>query len=110
MRSILLKTVGPKTVLEEQLRGISGVERAFIYGSWARRYHGEAGPFPEDVDLMVIGTAAVDEIRARTDDASRKLGRDVTVSVLLPNEWQGSKTGYIVHLQSEPQVELDVRR
>ena len=56
LRSILLKTVGPKAVLEQQLARSRGLERALIYGSWARRYHGEPGPFPQDIDLMVIGT------------------------------------------------------
>ncbi len=42
LRSILLKTIGPKAVLEEHFAGLGGVDRAMIYGSWARRYDGEA--------------------------------------------------------------------
>lgn len=110
LHSILLKTIGPKAVLETQLRGLPGVDRALIYGSWARRYHGEPGPLPQDVDLMVIGTGDVAEIRAEADRASRKLGRDVNVSVLTPEEWNRSQTGFLTHLKSEPQVELDLLR
>lgn len=110
LHSILLKTIGPKAVLEQQLRGLRGVERALIYGAWARRYHGEPGPLPRDVDLMVIGTADVAKIRAEADRASRKLGRDVNVSVLTPAEWNSSQTGFLAHLKSEPQVELEVLR
>lgn len=84
--SILLKTIGPKAVLEERLCGLRGVDHALIYGSWARRYHGEPGPLPQDVDLMVIGTGDISEIRAAADRASRTLGRDVNVSVLAPDE------------------------
>src|SRR6185503_7653369 len=80
LRSILLKTIGPKAVLEERLRGLPGVDRALIYGSWAHRYDGRPGPLPQDVDLMVIGTGDVNSIRAATDAASRTLGRDVNVS------------------------------
>lgn len=110
LHSILLKTIGPKAVLETQLRGLRGVDRAFIYGSWARRYYGEAGPLPQDVDLMVIGTGDVGEIRAEADSASRTLGRDVNVTVLTTDEWDDSPTGFITHLKSEPLVELDLLR
>lgn len=112
LRSILLKTIGPKAVLEERLRGVRGIERALIYGSWARRYHGEPGPLPQDIDLMVIGSGsgAVAEVRAAADRASRTLGRDVSVTVLRPDEWTGSPTGFVAHLRSEPQVELDLLR
>lgn len=110
LHSILLKTIGPKAVLEQRLRGLSGVGRALIYGSWARRYQGEPGPLPQDVDLMVVGTGDVGEIRAETDAASRRLGRDVNVSVLTPDEWNSSKAGFISHLKSEPLVELDLTR
>lgn len=108
LHSILLKTIGPKAVLEDQLRGLYGVDRALIYGSWARRYRGEPGPLPQDVDLMVIGTGDVADIRARADNASRKLARDVNVSVLTPEEWESNETGFIAHLKSEPLVELDL--
>lgn len=106
----MLKTIGPKALLEEQLRGLHGVDRALIYGSWARRYHGEPGPLPQDVDVMVIGTADVGDIRTAEDNASRTLGRDVNVSVLTPGEWDSSQTGFVAHLKSEPRVELDLLR
>lgn len=108
--SILLKTIGPKTVLEEGLRGLGGIERALIYGSWARRYHGEPGPLPQDVDLMVIGTGDVDDIRAQADRASRRLMRDVSVTVLTPDEWDAEGSGFIAHLKAQPLVELDLGR
>ncbi|MDQ6848919.1 MAG: ArsR family transcriptional regulator, partial [Actinomycetota bacterium] len=110
LHSILLKTIGPKAVLETQLRGLPGVDRALIYGSWARRYHGEAGRLPQDVDVMVIGTGDVGEIRAEADRASRKLGRDVNVTVLTTDEWEHGTSGFITHLKSEPLVDLDLLR
>jgi predicted nucleotidyltransferase len=110
LRSILLKTIGPKAVLEKQLSGLRGVDRALIYGSWARRYHGEPGPLPQDVDLVVIGTAEVGEVRAAADGASSKLGRDVNATVLTPSEWNKPKSGFVAHLKSEPLVGLDLQQ
>jgi hypothetical protein len=110
LRSILLKTIGPKAILEQQLRGVDGVDQALIYGSWARRYHGDPGPLPQDVDLMVIGHADVGEVRFDADAASRRLGRDVNVTVLTPEEWERGGTGFLTHLKSQPLVPLDLRR
>jgi hypothetical protein len=110
LRSILLKTIGPKAVIEQQFRGLPNIDRVLIYGSWARRYHGEPGPLPQDVDLMVIGTGDVTKIRAAADSASGTLGRDVNVTVLAPDEWDKSQTGFVAHLKSEPLVELDLPR
>lgn len=87
-----------------------GVDRALTYGLWARRYHGVPGPRPQDVDLMVIGTGDVAEIRAEVDIASRRLGRDVDVSVLTPEEWDASESGSVTHLRSEPSLELSLLR
>ena len=95
-------------MLEKRLSRLRGVDRALIYGSWARRYHGEPGPLPQDVDLLVIGTADVGEVRAETDSASRKLGRDVNATVLTRSEWNKPKSGFVAHLKSEPLVELDL--
>lgn len=108
LRSILLKTIGPKAVLEERFAGLGGVDRAMIYGSWARRYHGEAGPLPQDVDLLVIGTGNVGEIRAEADIAARKLGRDVNATVLTRAEWDAAESGFIAHIKDGPLVELDL--
>jgi predicted nucleotidyltransferase len=43
------------------LATIDGVAEAYIYGSWAARYHGEPGSIPADVDVLVVGTAALDD-------------------------------------------------
>lgn len=110
LRSILLKTIGPKAVLEKRFAGLPGVDRAMIYGSWARRYHGEAGLLPEDVDLLVIGSGNVGEIRAEADIATRKLGRDVNVTILTPAEWDAADSGFIAHVKDGPLVELDLKQ
>jgi predicted nucleotidyltransferase len=108
LHSILLTTIGPKAVLETQLRGLPGVDRALIYGSWARRYHGEAGRLPQDIDLMVVGSGDVNEIRTAADCASRTLRRDVSVTILRPAEWGRGKNRFVTHIKSEPLVELDL--
>lgn len=65
---------------------------------------------PEDVDLLVIGSGNVSEIRTEADLATRKLGRDVNVTVLTPLEWDAADSGFIAHVKDGPLVELDLKQ
>lgn len=109
LASLLLKTAGPQAVLERQLDGVPGIDRALIYGSWARRYAGEAGGPPTDIDLMVIGLPDVRELRRRADQASVELGRDVNATVLTLDEWDAGTSGFVQQVRASPLVELDLR-
>jgi hypothetical protein len=42
-------------VLRNALAEVAGIERAFIYGSWAARHAQRSGPVRADIDLLVIG-------------------------------------------------------
>lgn len=108
LKSLLTKTVGPKAVIEEQLSDAPGIECAFIYGSWAARFHGEPGPQPNDIDVLVVGTPEVATVRAGADAATRVIGRDVNVSVLGSEEWTRARTGFIRSVKNGPLVELDL--
>ena len=105
---LMLKTVGPKPILEDALQQVEGIERAAIYGSWARRYRGQAGPEPQDIDLLVVGEPDVDRLRAIVDDAAKTLGRDVNPTVLTKQEWARSRSGFITQLHHDELVELDI--
>ncbi|MCL2489582.1 MAG: ArsR family transcriptional regulator, partial [Propionibacteriaceae bacterium] len=54
---LLAATYGPLPVLAEELSGVAGIDKAYIYGSWAARHEGEPGGVPGDVDVLVIGSA-----------------------------------------------------
>ena len=110
LHGLMLKTVGPKPILEDALQQVEGIERAAIYGSWARRYRGEAGPEPQDIDLLVVGTPDVDRLRAIVDHAAKTLGRDVNPTVLTKQEWARSRSGFITQLHHDELVELDIHR
>lgn len=109
LASLMLKTAGPKAVLEHRLRGLPGIERACVYGSWARRYAGQPGPEPADIDLLVIGAPDVYEVRRRADQASEELGRDVNATVLTGDEWSAGASGFVQRVNSSPIVNLDLQ-
>jgi DNA-binding transcriptional ArsR family regulator len=64
LRALLVKTMGPAALLKHELSGVPGIEEAFVYGSWAARYHGERGPAPRDIDVVVIGEPDLDALYA----------------------------------------------
>ena len=56
LTELVAGTYGPVPVITELVRSeCSGVEEAYIYGSWAARYDGDPGATPADVDVLVVG-------------------------------------------------------
>lgn len=108
LHSLMLKTVGPKPVLEVCLSEVGGIESAYIYGSWARRYEGEAGAPPGDIDLLVVGRPQVDAVYDAAEKASARLSRQVNPTVLTTHEWESSGEGFIEQLRRSPLVSLDL--
>jgi hypothetical protein len=108
LTELLHVAYGPKAVLEEALEGKPGIEQALIVGSWAARYHGEPGPPPQDVDLVVIGTPDRDEVAERVVDASRTLGREVQVIFRTPEAWAEATDAFTRSVRERPSVELEL--
>lgn len=108
LQALLSKTVGAKAIIEDQLAGTPNIERAVIYGSWAARFHGATGPQPNDIDVLIIGAPDVTAVRSAADAATRRIGRDVNVSVLRPDEWAEARTGFIRRVKDGPLVELEL--
>lgn len=87
LTELLAATFGPLPVLTELLADIPGIEHAFIYGSWASRYAGEAGPVPNDVDVLVVGSADPDALDELAEQATKRLRRDVNIRRISPARW-----------------------
>ncbi|MDR1151941.1 MAG: hypothetical protein LBK72_05620 [Bifidobacteriaceae bacterium] len=87
MAEILAAAYGPVPVLRTLLSDLAGVDRAFIYGSWAARRMGQPGPPPRDVDVMVIGDLGLDDLVAVQESASERLRVEVNVHRCTPEAW-----------------------
>ncbi len=62
--------------------GLTGVDQAFVFGSWAARFSGEDGARPvQDIDLLVLGDPDRNELYERMGRASKLLGREVQVTI-----------------------------
>jgi hypothetical protein len=106
LRALLLKAAGPAVVLGERLRGITGIDQAYVFGSWARRYEGETGPPPADVDVMIVGNADPDAVEAACLAAGRKLGLEINPIVLSGEEWRRSRSGFLRQVRRGPLVKI----
>ena len=108
LRSLLLKSYGPKTVLGEVLHQHAEVVGAYIYGSWASRYLGEPGQDPQDVDVVVVvhQTADRDAIEDALVDAGAALGRNVNPVLVDEADWARADSAFLRTVQSRPLVDI----
>ena len=112
LTDLLAVTYGPLPVLTDLLAGVEGVARAFIYGSWAARYQGEPGPVPNDVDVLVVGTADRDELDEVARRAQERLARPVNVRRVRPAAWEADDPAdaFLASVRSRPLTELHLPR
>lgn len=83
LRQIVLKTAGLRDVLVAALRGLKGVEVAFVFGSLARG----PGQAASDVDLLVIGDTGLRALAPRLRRAAEKIGREINPVTLTEAEY-----------------------
>lgn len=103
LREILLVATGPVVLLAEELAVIPGVDRAFLYGSFAARVSGVPGAAPADIDLMVIGSpdpVAVYDAAGRVESV---VGRPVNPTILTAEEW-AEESGFLARVRESPMV------
>jgi DNA-binding transcriptional ArsR family regulator len=82
LADVLTKAFGVPAVLTEALRSVSGIDEAYIYGSWAARHSGEPGRRPVgDIDVLVLGKPDRDQLYDALGTAERRLGRQVQATV-----------------------------
>lgn len=99
---------GPKPVAERALRGMPGVERAFIGGSWAARYQGNNGAFPHDIDVIVVGSPNRDDTTDALVEALREVGHDAQVIFRSVDAWRRARDAFTRTAKAGPLVQLDL--
>jgi DNA-binding transcriptional ArsR family regulator len=108
LTDLLAVTYGPLPVVTQLLTDVSGVEEAYIYGSWAARYLGEPGPVPADVDVLVIGTASLDDLDDAAEEAQGTLHRPVNIRRINPETWRdpNPSDSFLLSVRSRPLVNV----
>jgi DNA-binding transcriptional ArsR family regulator/predicted nucleotidyltransferase len=95
LSGIVAKTLGPPVVIGRALAGLPGVERAYLFGSWAHRALGGPGAPPRDLDLLVVGAPDRAALSRACREATGVLGREVQPVVVPPADWDPPRTGFL---------------
>jgi predicted nucleotidyltransferase len=106
LTELLLRSFGPRQILAEELSAVAGIDRAYIFGSWAARYQGAAGRPPADIDLLVIGSPDRDDLDDASQRAAERLARDVNATVRTPDWWNSGTDGFHTEVTSRPLVPI----
>ncbi|WP_423919707.1 winged helix-turn-helix domain-containing protein [Candidatus Poriferisodalis sp.] len=107
LRSILMQTVGVVGRLGEAISGVGGVDSAFVFGSWAARYRGEPGPYPKDVDVVVVGGAELRSIRQACRKVERNLHVEINPIVIDRAIWDSrTPEPFIAQIKEQPLVPI----
>jgi predicted nucleotidyltransferase len=104
LTELLLRSFGPRQVLAEELQGVKGIEKAYLFGSWAARYAGEAGRPPADLDVLVIGAPDRDELDDATQRAASRVAREVNATIRSLAWWREATDGFHADVTRRPLV------
>jgi DNA-binding transcriptional ArsR family regulator len=109
LSDVLVKAFGIPALLAEALRGIAGIEQAYVFGSWAARRAGQPGPREvADVDLLVLGTPNRDELYEALDTIEKRIGRPVQATIRDPDWLQTGSGSFHETVTSRPMVRVDL--
>lgn len=108
LADLLAVTYGPVVIIERLLSGLSGIEHAFVYGSYAARRAGEKGDSPRDIDVLVVGTVSRDQLFDIAEEAERSVRREVNIRRISPAAWADDSDPFVRTVKSRPLMELEV--
>lgn len=99
---IILMTYGPPAVLREEFSNIKGISEVIIFGSWAARYAGKSGKFPNDIDVLAIGEPNRKDIYSAAERAEARLEIPVQVTVRSTQLWSANSDPFIREIRKKP--------
>lgn len=105
LQSIILKTHAVGEIVKASLKGLAGLEFAFIYGSFALQ---EISP-ASDIDLFIIGEVPMDVLNSMIRGIESRLQREVQYSVFSKNEVIDrlrKKDDFIINVVGGPKIML----
>jgi DNA-binding Lrp family transcriptional regulator len=106
LTELLLRAFGPRQVVAEELANVGAVDAAYLFGSWAARYSGQPGRAPVDIDVLVVGTPDRDDLDDAAQRASRRLAREVNVTLRSARWWQHGTDAFHTEVTTRPLIPL----
>jgi predicted nucleotidyltransferase len=104
LRSVAQKTAGVEPLLTAALKSVPGVERAFLFGSYATG----TMDLNSDIDLFVIGGHDTVALQKAVAGVQRTLEREINVVAMSPLEFsaKSGKAPFLKRLAKERKVVL----
>ncbi len=87
VRKIVAKTIGAAPMIAQSLKRIAGIDKAYLYGSFASNQQDAAS----DIDLLMIGAPREEVLAQAMRKLERQLGREINYTVLTPKEFQSRR-------------------
>lgn len=103
LTQLLEVTFGPKAVVAEEF-AIPGAKQVVIFGSWAARYQGQAGPPPHDIDVLVVGRVDRADVYEAADRAQTRLGIEVNPVVRSVKQWDVPADALVAQVKESAHV------
>jgi DNA-binding transcriptional ArsR family regulator len=104
LTDLIAHTFGPAEVVRDEFGDLPGVRRVVIFGSWGRRYLGEPGPPPADVDVLVVGKVIRHEVYAAAERAEHRVGLPVNPVVRSVNAYLEGADGLVREIKNSPSL------
>lgn len=108
LRELLSLTFGAPAVLAEEFGGVESIQAMYVFGSWAARYAGQAGPEPADIDVILIGNPDRDDAYEAAERAETRLRRPVQTTIRTPEQWDDPGDPFLRHVRSRPLVPVPI--
>jgi len=109
LAQLLEVTFGPKAVIAEEFV-IPGAKEVVMFGSWAARYEGQAGPPPHDIDVLVVGRVDRADVYEAADRAQARLGLEVNPVTRSTRQWEDPVDALVAQIKASAHlVVLDAR-
>lgn len=113
MHDLIAATYGPVPVLRELFHEVEGIDQVLIYGSWAARRAGLSGPYPNDIDVLVVGSTPRRSLATIAARAEERLSLPVNVTRLSTDDWSAeTPSPFVMTIKRRPLVDVmtgDVR-
>lgn len=106
LSELLRLTYGPPTLLPEILKDVDALERAYLFGTWAARRAGQPGPFPKNVDVLLVGDVESACVERATSEATAALRQSVRFTIVGPNSWGSPDCAITMSARRSPMLEL----
>lgn len=86
-------------MIAEEL-AVDGAQQVIIFGSWAARYAGEAGPPPSGIDVLVVGKVDRADLYDAADRAQARLGLQVNPVVRSVAQWAQGADALVAQIKA----------